>query len=109
MDKRSHYRTFREVEAEYFLKNPEEIDPYMREIFDSYAEDKDSAALLASLRVIAQVKGMTNIAQATGMTRQGVQNALSSKGNPRFDNINTMLHTMGYRLIPAPIQTMQEA
>lgn len=94
------YRTLDAVEESYFREHPEELDDYLAEIFDAYAEDGDSAALLASLRVIAKVKGISAIARETGMTRQGLQKALSSKGNPRLDNVNSIMHAMGYRLVP---------
>jgi probable addiction module antidote protein len=96
-------RTFREVEEEYFRNHPEEIGPYIDEIFDEYAQDGNSAALLASLRVIAKVKGISIIAEETGLSRQGVQHALSSKGNPRFDNVNAIMKALGYRLTPEPL------
>jgi probable addiction module antidote protein len=96
-------RTFREVEEEYFRNHPEEIGPYIKEIFDEYAQDGNSAALLASLRVIAKVKGISTIAEETGLSRQGIQHALSSKGNPRFDNVNAIMNALGYRLTPEPL------
>lgn len=99
------YRQFREVEEEYFRTRPKEIDAYLDEIFDEYAEDHDSAALLASLRVIAKVKGISHIAEKTGMTRQGIQHALSSKGNPRFDNVNSIMNALGYRLVPEKLDS----
>lgn len=99
------YRQFREVEEEYFRTHPEEIDAYLDEIFDEYAEDHNSAALLASLRVIAKVKGISHIAEKTGMTRQGVQHALSNKGNPRFDNVNSIMNALGYRLVPEKLDS----
>lgn len=103
MASKRSYRSFRAIEEDYFRDHPEEIGPYIDEIFDAYAEDGNSAALLASLRVIAKVKGITNLAEATGMTRQGIQHALSSKGNPRFDNVNAIMHALGYRLAPEKI------
>jgi probable addiction module antidote protein len=96
-------RNFREVEEEYFRNHPEEIGPYLDEIFADYAQDGNSAALLAALRVIAQVKGISAIAAETGLSRQGIQHALSSKGNPRFDNVNAILKALGYRLTPEPL------
>lgn len=107
MTKKRNYRAFRDVEEDYFRDNPEEIAPYIDEIFDEYAEDGNSSALLSSLRVIAKVKGITNLAKATGMTRQGVQHALSSKGNPRFDNVNSIMHALGYRLMPEKLDNNQ--
>ena len=97
-------RTLDELEADYFQKRPDEIDSYIKEIFEEYAADGDSSALLASLRVIVQVKGITVLASKTGMTRQGIQKTLSSKGNPKLDNINSIIHALGYRLIPQKIE-----
>ena len=100
-----HCREFRQIEADYFRDHMEEIPAYIDEIFAAYAKDGNSAALLASLRVIAQVKGVTQLAAQTGMTRQGIQHALSGKGNPRFDNVNAIMHALGYRLTPAPLDS----
>lgn len=97
------YRTLDEVTAEYFTQRPEEIDDFLREIFADYAEDGDSATLLSSLRVIARVKGVSTLADEIGMTRQGLQKALSAKGNPRLDNINAILQALGYQLMPQPL------
>jgi probable addiction module antidote protein len=88
------------VEEDYFRKHPEEMDDYLQEIFSDYAQDRNAAALLASLRVIAKVKGMSNIAQEIGLTRRGLYKALSSQGNPRFDNINALMQSFGYQLMP---------
>ena len=104
MDKNSNYRSFREVEEGYLRNNPEEIGPYLDEIFDDYAHYGNTAVLLASLRVIAKVKGVTHLAEAAGMSRQGLQHALSAKGNPRFDNVNAIMHALGYRLMPEPVE-----
>ncbi|MEO8327168.1 MAG: hypothetical protein ABI618_15040 [Nitrospirota bacterium] len=50
--------------------------------------------------MVARVKGISTLAEEIGMTRNGVQNALSQDGNPRFENINPIMQAMGYRLIP---------
>ena len=96
-------RSFREIEEEYFRTHPEEIDSYLTLIFEEYAQDRDIASLLASLRVISRVKGITAIAEETGMTRKGVQKILSEQGNPKFENITAILQAMGYRLVPQHI------
>ena len=96
-------RTLNNLEEDYFRQHSHEVDAYLFEIFDEYARDSDSASLLASLRVIAKVKGISALAMETGMTRQGLQKALSRKGNPRLDNINAVIHALGYRLTPVKI------
>ena len=50
---------FDEYEEEYFRKRPEEIDDYLKIVFDEYAQDGDTGALLSSLRVLARVKGVS--------------------------------------------------
>lgn len=102
----TNYRTFADVTVEYFTQHPEEIDEFLREIFVDYAEDGDSASLLSALRILAQVKGVSTLAGEVGMTRQGLQKALSAKGNPRLDNINAIMRAMGYQLMPQPLHAV---
>ena len=73
----TNYRTLEEINAEYFNENPEEINDFLVEIFSDYAVDGDSAALLSALRVVVRVKGLSTVAEEIGMTRQGLQKALS--------------------------------
>jgi probable addiction module antidote protein len=93
-----NFRTIGEVEEEYLRNHPEEIDNYITVLFDEYAESADTSSLLASLRIVGRVKGVSHIAEVSGLSRQGVQQALSENGNPRFGSINVILHAMGYRL-----------
>ena len=94
------HRTLEQVTEAYFTQHPEELDRFLKESFADYAKDGDSAALLSQLRVIARVKGISAIAEEVGMTRQGLQKALSVKGNPRLDNIQAIMQAMGYQLMP---------
>ena len=87
-------QTLGDVEEEYFLDNPEEIDDYLTLIFETYAKDGNTPALLSSLRILARVKGISSIAEETGMTRQGLQKALSPQGNPRLENITAIKRTI---------------
>ena len=94
------YRTLDDVTVDYFSQHPDEIEAFISEAFADYAQDGDSATLLSTLRVIARVKGISNMAAEIGMTRQGLQKALSVKGNPRLDSINAIMRAMGYQLMP---------
>jgi probable addiction module antidote protein len=99
-----NYRNLDDIEEDYFRKHPEEIGPYLTEIFEEFAQDGDAAALLASLRIIARAQGITIIASKANMTRQGLQKALSEKGNPRLANVNAIMQALGYRLIPQKLE-----
>jgi probable addiction module antidote protein len=96
----SDYRTLNEITVEYFTERPEEIDAFLYEIFADYAQDGDSATLLSALRIVARVKGISEMADEIGISRQGLQKALSEKGNPRLDTINAIMQSLGYRLAP---------
>ena len=98
------YRDFSEVEADYFRDHPGEMDHYISLIFEEYAKDGDTGALLSSLRVLSRVKGITKTAEAAGLSRKGLQKALSENGNPEFANVNAIIHAMGYRLAPQKIE-----
>lgn len=80
-----NYRTIREVEEEYLRNHPDEIDDYITVLFDDFAESGDAASLLSSLRIVGRVKGLTAIAEASGL---------------QFGNINAIMQAMGYRLTP---------
>ena len=97
-------RSFDTVEEEYYRDHPDEIETYLRVCFEEYAKDQCTPALLSSLRMIARVKGISALAEETGMTRNGVQKALSEDGNPRFENVNALIHAMGYRLSPEKLE-----
>lgn len=100
----SNYRTLEEVSVEYFTHHPDEIEAFLKEIFADYAQDGDSVALLSALRIIARVRGISTLAEEVGMTRQGLQKALSANGNPRLDNVNAIMRAMGYQLMPYRIE-----
>lgn len=99
-----NYRTLQDFSVEYFTKHPDQIDDFIEEMFEDYAQDGDSAVLLSALRIVARVKGITITADEAGITRQGLQKALSAQGNPRLDTINAILKALGYQLVPKQIQ-----
>ena len=95
-----NYRTLDNLDEDYFQNHPGEIGPYLDELFEAFAQDNDAGALLASLRTVARVKGMSTIAEEIGMSRQGLQKALSVNGNPRLESVNAIMRALGYRLAP---------
>ncbi|VAW01877.1 hypothetical protein MNBD_ALPHA06-1226, partial [hydrothermal vent metagenome] len=60
---KQNYDTLDQVEAKYLRDHPEEIDGYMETLFEEFAETADTGALLSSLRIVAQVKGMAKLAE----------------------------------------------
>ncbi|MCE7985586.1 MAG: putative addiction module antidote protein [Caldilinea sp. CFX5] len=67
-------------------------------------QDGDSVALLSALRIIAHIRGISTLAAEVGMTRQGLQKALSANGNPQLDNVSAIMRALGYQLVPQRIE-----
>jgi probable addiction module antidote protein len=65
---------------------------------------RETGALLASLRTISRVKGISSLAEETGMSRQGIQHALSEQGNPRLETLNAIMQAMSYRRVPEKLE-----
>jgi probable addiction module antidote protein len=103
-----NYRTIDDIKEEYLRNHPEEIDDYITEIFEAYAQDGDIAPLLSSLRVISRVKGVSFITENSSMNIKEVQKALSEDGHPTFESVNAILHAMGFFLAPQKLQPFHE-
>lgn len=85
------YRTIGEVEEQYLLDHPDEVDDYVTIIFEEYAESNDMAALLSSLSIVSSVKGVSKT------------KVFSENSNPKFGSINAIMQAIGYRLTPQKI------
>jgi probable addiction module antidote protein len=103
-----NYRTIDDITEEYLRNHPDEIDEFITELFEEYAQDGDTATLLSCLRVVSRVKGVSFIAETSGLSRKGVQKALSEDGHPKFESVNAILHAMGYCLAPQKLQPFSE-
>ncbi len=96
MAKKRSYRTLDDVSEEYYCNHPDEIDGYLATTtFEEYVKDACILALLAQLRMIVRIKGVSVLVQKTGITRNGIQKALSEQGNPKFESINSNYECYG--------------
>lgn len=68
--------------------------------FDACIEEDpgDGSLIRAALGDIARAKGMTSLAQDTGLTREGLYKALSARGNPEFGTMMKVIKALGLRL-----------
>ncbi len=105
MAKNRIYRTMDQVDEAYYRTHPEEIDSYLATAFEEYAKDGCTPALLSSLRMIARVKGVSAIAEESGITRNGIQKALSEQAKPGFETIHTIVKAMGYGITLQKLDT----
>lgn len=61
-------------------------------------EGGDTAHIANALGVVARSKGMTDMAERTGVKRQALYHALSDAGNPTLATLTAVLDALGLRL-----------
>jgi probable addiction module antidote protein len=65
-------------------------------------EENDPAALATALGTVARARGMTEIAKASGITREALYKALRPDAQPRFDTVNRVCAALGVKLVAQP-------
>lgn len=80
------------------LKSEEDIAAYITMVI----EEGDAAELAHALGVAAKARGMSEIARATGLSREALYRALKPNAKPRFDTINRVCAALGVRLVAQP-------
>jgi probable addiction module antidote protein len=88
-----------EFDATEYLDSESAIAEYLTIVL----EENDPAALAQALGTIARARGMTEIAESTGLTREALYKALRPNSAPRFDTINRVCAALGVRLVAQPI------
>ena len=58
----------------------------------------DGSLIRAALGDIARARGMSQLARETGLSREGLYQALSAKGNPEFSTIMKVIRALGLKL-----------
>jgi probable addiction module antidote protein len=75
-----------------------ETEADMAAYLEAVLEDGDSSLVAAALGDIARAKGMSAIARKTGMGRESLYKALSSKGNPELETVLKVVRALGLKL-----------
>lgn len=78
-----------------FLKDEKDVAAYLTVIL----EENDPALLAAALGDIARARGMSEIAKASGITREALYKALRPGAQPRFDTVSRVCTALGVRLV----------
>ena len=68
-------------------------------------EENDPAALADALGSVARARGMTDIAKASGITREALYKALRPNAQPRFETVSKVCAALGIRLVAQPIHS----
>jgi probable addiction module antidote protein len=76
------------------LASDEAIDIFMKDAFES----GDAGYIAHALGVVARAKGMSRIAEETGLAREALYRSLASDGNPTLKSMLTVMQALGLEL-----------
>ena len=91
-------RGFSKWDVTDYLKTDEDIILFLEACFDEAGDD--AAFIAAALGEVARARGMASIAEATGLTREGLYRTLSKQGNPSFSAVLKVMKALGIKLRP---------
>ena len=101
MTKRIKVADLPDFDAAPYLDSEEAVAAYLTDILEA----NDPALLAAALGDIARARGMSEIAKASGLTREALYKALRADAQPRFDTIRRVCGALGVRLVAEPVHT----
>ncbi len=64
--------------------------------------DGDPTEVRDALDLVARAQGMSQVAEAAGVTRQGLYKTLGENGNPEFATVLRIITATGIRLTAEP-------
>ena len=84
-----------------YLKTDKDIQRYLEACLEEAGDDP--AFTVRALAVIARARNMIQLAKDTGLTREDLYQALSSKGNPSFSTAAKAAKALGFKLTVRPL------
>lgn len=85
-------------DAADYLDNPEMIADYLTEAFES----EDPALITKAIGAVARAKGMSGVAEDSGLSRENLYRALGGDAKPEFATVLKVLHALGISLVAQP-------
>ena len=82
-----------------YLDDDEAIAAYLSDAF----ETQDVAFISDAIGVVARAKGMKQIAQEAGVSRESLYRALSSAGNPELGTVLKVLASINIKINAKPL------
>ena len=83
-----------EFDIARLLKSKKAMTEYLNQVI----ADGDDAELAAALGHIARAKGMVDVAQSSGLSREALYKALKPNTKPRFDTVLKVIQALGMRI-----------
>lgn len=96
MTKRKNLRAF---DAADYLDS----DTVVAEYLNAALEDENPDVLLQAIADVAKARGMTRLAQETGLGRESLYKALAPGAKPRYDTVLRLMRALGVALHTSPV------
>lgn len=80
------------------LDSPEAIEVFMADAF----ETGDAAYIAKALGAVARAKGMSTVAQETGLSREQLYRSFGEKGNPTLKTTLAVMQSLGLDMTSRP-------
>ncbi len=74
-------------------------------LLESTLQSGDPGHIADTLGIIARARGMTEVANKAGVTREALYKALSLKGDPKLSTLQGVLKALGLKMRLEPIDT----
>lgn len=87
----------RKLDLAEYLETDEDIRAFLKESSAICTPEE----FIHALNIAVRAKGMNEVAQKVGITRENLDKSLSSDGNPHFEMINKIVNVFGCHLIIA--------
>ncbi len=84
----------KEFDPSAYLDNDEVIAEYLT----AALEDSNPDVFLSAVGNVAKARGMTAIAESTGLGRESLYKAFAPGAKPRYDTVLKVLHSLGVKL-----------
>lgn len=101
MTKKIHANDLPDFDMAEYLKTEEDIAAYLTLVI----EEGDASELAHALGIAARARGMSQIAEQSGLTREALYRALRPNAHPRFDTINRVCAALGVRLVAQAVHS----
>jgi probable addiction module antidote protein len=87
-----------QFDAADYIDSPEAIADYLSEAFES----GDDKLIARALGTVARAKGMTEVANDTGLSRESLYRSLSEQGRPELATAMKVLDSFDMQLVVKP-------
>ena len=81
-----------------YLDSEKVIAAYLKEVM----ETGDNELFLSALGDIAKARGMTEVAKASGLSRESLYKAVRPGSKPQYETIDRIVHALGLKLTVSP-------